>query len=58
MLQHYAGCKGVRYLTPLGGVGVAIFLVLSGFGLNESFKNNNIKNDPNGNITEKVTIKY
>ena len=40
MLQHYAGGNGVRYLTPLGGTGVAIFLILSGFGLNESYKKN------------------
>ena len=27
----------IRYFTPLGGIGVAIFLFLSGYGLNESF---------------------
>ena len=28
----------IRYFTPLGGIGVAIFLFLSGYGLNESFQ--------------------
>lgn len=38
ILQHVAGGFGLRYFTPLGGIGVAIFLILSGYGLNESFK--------------------
>lgn len=38
ILQHVAGGFGVRYLTPLGGIGVAMFLILSGYGLNESYK--------------------
>lgn len=29
---------GVRWFTPLGGIGVALFLFLSGFGCNESYK--------------------
>lgn len=36
--QHVTNTYGVRYLTPLGGVGVAIFLISSGYGLNESYK--------------------
>src|SRR5574344_1516012 len=27
-----------RIMTPIGGIGVAIFLILSGYGLNESYK--------------------
>lgn len=38
ILCHMAGAFGIRYLTPLGGVGVAIFLISSGYGLNESYK--------------------
>lgn len=38
IFQHIGGSFGTNLLTPLGGTGVAIFLVLSGFGLNESFK--------------------
>lgn len=38
ILQHVSGGFGLRYLTPLGGIGVAMFLVLSGYGLNESYK--------------------
>lgn len=42
MFQHVAGKYGVRYLTPLGGTGVAIFLISSGYGLNESYKRRGI----------------
>lgn len=28
---------GIRWFTPLGGIGVAVFLLLSGYGLNESW---------------------
>jgi len=38
ILQHVSGGFGIRYLTPLGGIGVAMFLILSGYGLNESYK--------------------
>lgn len=38
ILQHVSGRLGIRYFTPLGGIGVAIFLILSGYGLNESYK--------------------
>lgn len=38
ILSHIGGGFGTNLLTPLGGTGVALFLVLSGFGLNESFK--------------------
>ena len=38
MLSHAAGRFGVRYFTPLGGIGVAVFLISSGYGLNESYK--------------------
>lgn len=42
MLSHCSSYWGVYY-TPLGGIGVAIFLILSGYGLNESFKKNGLK---------------
>lgn len=38
VLQHCAGELGTNVFTPLGGIGVAMFLFLSGFGLTESFK--------------------
>ena len=38
MSQHIAGACNTRYLTPLGGIGLAVFLIISGFGLSESFK--------------------
>ena len=30
--------EGARLLTPFGGIGVSIFLIASGYGLNESYK--------------------
>lgn len=38
MVGHITGTMGVRCFTPLGGIGVALFLFLSGFGCNESYK--------------------
>ena len=38
ILSHMGGRFGIRYLTPLGGVGVAMFLICTGYGLSESYK--------------------
>lgn len=38
IICHFAGGYHIRYATPLGGIGVAMFLILSGYGINESFK--------------------
>ena len=32
-----------RYLTPLGGIGVCLFLILSGYGISYSLDHNGIK---------------
>ena len=37
IIQHCSGKLGTNVFTPLGGMGVAVFLVLSGFGLSESY---------------------
>lgn len=39
ILCHFMGAfgRGITIFTPLGGIGVAIFLLLSGYGLNESW---------------------
>lgn len=37
-----SGWEWGRLLTPWGGIGVAIFLVVSGYGLNESYKRNGL----------------
>lgn len=42
MIQHCAGHFGTNIFTTMGGIGVAIFLLLSGFGLTESFKKKGI----------------
>lgn len=44
IFSHIGGKVGVRYFTPLGGIGVAIFIIITGFGLNESFRKNNLNN--------------
>ena len=38
MAGHLLGTFGGRWFTPFGGIGVALFLFLSGFGCNESYK--------------------
>lgn len=43
IVSHVAGMFQIRYFTPLGGIGVAIFLLLSGYGLTESRKNNGLQ---------------
>ena len=40
VVSHVTGACGTRIGTPLGGIGVAIFLFLSGYGINESYKRN------------------
>lgn len=42
MISHTSS-QFTRAFTPFGGIGVAIFLILSGYGLNESFKRNGIE---------------
>lgn len=37
ILSHLGAYFGLRILTPLGGIGVAIFLILTGYGLLESY---------------------
>lgn len=41
LICHFSGNMS-RVFTPLGGIGVAMFLVLSGYGLNESYKKNGL----------------
>jgi peptidoglycan/LPS O-acetylase OafA/YrhL len=43
ILMHTSGNSGVRIFTPLGGIGVALFLILSGYGLTESYKKMNLQ---------------
>lgn len=43
ILNHMGGAFGIRYLTPLGGIGVAMFLVCSGYGLVVSYERNGLK---------------
>lgn len=43
IVGHVSGTMHTAIFTPLGGTGVALFLALSGFGLNESFKRSGLK---------------
>lgn len=42
IVQHICG-DWTNIFTPFGGIGVALFLFFSGFGLNQSYKKNGIK---------------
>lgn len=44
LLSHIGNAYGIDYFNPLGGIGVALFLIVSGYGLNESYKKNDLKN--------------
>ncbi|WP_349399563.1 acyltransferase [Clostridium perfringens] len=57
ILCHIVGVFGVRYATPLGGIGVSIFLFISGYGLNESYKKNGLNNFISKRV-KKVLIPY
>jgi len=39
---HLAGNNNIRIFTPLGGIGVCVFLILSGYGLSMSYKKNHL----------------
>jgi peptidoglycan/LPS O-acetylase OafA/YrhL len=41
ILQH---TSSLRIFTPLGGIGVALFLLLSGYGLTESYQKTGLRN--------------
>lgn len=38
VIHHVGNYSGSSIFTPFGGIGVAIFLILSGYGINESFQ--------------------
>jgi len=40
---HIGGDLGTKFLTPLGAIGVCLFLIFSGYGINESFLKNSTK---------------
>ena len=44
ILIAHIGTRYSRFFTPLGGIGVAIFLILSGYGLELSYQKNGLKN--------------
>ncbi len=38
VISHVGNANQIRLFAPLGGIGVALFLICSGYGLNESYK--------------------
>lgn len=42
MISHVSATMNTVLFSPLGGTGVALFLFMSGFGLNESFKSHGL----------------
>lgn len=52
VFQHVGGGFGTRVFTPLGGTGVAMFLIASGYGLNESYKRRLLKKTSGGVLEE------
>jgi len=38
VMHHVSNYFHCNYFTPLGGIGVSMFLIMSGYGLNESYK--------------------
>lgn len=57
IMQHCAGGLGTNIFTPMGGVGVAMFLLLSGFGLTESYKKKGVNGFVKGRLS-KVWIPF
>lgn len=43
LVSHTASTMGTVAFTPCGGIGVALFLICSGYGLMESWKKNGLK---------------
>lgn len=44
VLHHVSNVFSSNLFTPLGGIGVSIFLILSGYGLNESYQRKGLLN--------------
>lgn len=43
IISHLGGVYGTRIFTPLGGIGVSIFLIISGYGLSKSYQSKGLK---------------
>ena len=42
LVSHIGNYSGKTWFTPLGGIGVSMFLFCSGFGLMSSYRNNQL----------------
>ena len=43
VISHVSGLTGTRVATPLGGIGVALFLICSGYGMYHSYSQKGLK---------------
>jgi peptidoglycan/LPS O-acetylase OafA/YrhL len=44
IIGHIGNFSGKARFTPLGGIGVALFLFCSGYGLTKSYEKNGLEN--------------
>ena len=44
LISHIGDKSGLRFFTPLGGIGVSIFIICSGYGLYKSYLKNGLEN--------------
>lgn len=44
LISHIGDKSGYRFFTPLGGIGVSIFIICSGYGLYKSYLKNGLTN--------------
>lgn len=57
VISHVSGLTGTRVATPLGGIGVAIFLICSGYGMYHSYIKRGMKGFWRGKV-KRILIPY
>lgn len=57
VISHVSGLTGTRIATPLGGIGVAIFLICSGYGMYNSYIKRGLEGFWRGKI-KRILIPY
>lgn len=57
VISHVSGLTGTRVATPLGGIGVALFLICSGYGMYHSYSKRGLKGFWMGKI-KRILLPY
>lgn len=57
VISHVSGLTGTRVATPLGGIGVALFLICSGYGMYLSYSKNGLTGFWKGKI-KRILLPY